>query len=239
MGAMRKLVALFLFCACAAAFGADPAAEFGKAELARERRRLASDVRALADVSRRLETALSQLTAASRAVADGASRTDVGPDEILRREDAVEGSEQEVRSLLERRRLLADRLVERRRSIAALEADLQARKPPDVLSGRWTVTVEPGEQRGIFQMKLEGTLVSGDFTLEGGYSGSLRGTLISDRLRIERVDSRLGFSTVYFGRVARDGNSIAGTWESTALGGGAPGSGRWRAVREAEKEETQ
>jgi hypothetical protein len=88
-------------------------------------------------------------------------------------------------------------------------------------------------------MTLEGTLVSGDFTLEGGYSGSLRGTLIGDRLRIERVDSRLGFSTVYFGRVARDGNSIAGTWESTALGGGAPGSGRWRAVREAEKEETQ
>ena len=239
MGAMRKLVALFLFCAASAAVGADPAAEFGKAELARERRRLASDVRALAEISRRLEVALSQLSAGARAVADGASRTDTGPDEILRREEVVESSEPDVRGLLERRRLAADRLVERRRSIAALEADLQVRKPPNALSGRWTVTVDPGEQRGIFQMTLDGTIVSGDFTLEGGYTGSLRGTLINDRLRIERVDSRLGFSAVYFGRLARDGNSIAGTWESTTFGGGTPGSGRWKAVREEEKEETQ
>lgn len=232
-------MALFVFCASSAAFAADPAADLTKAELSRERRLLATDVRALADVSRRLESALSQLASAARAVSDGAARADAGSDEILRREDAVESSEQQVRSLLERRRLLADRVVERRRTIAALEADLQVRKPADGLSGRWAVTMDPGEQKGVFRMSLDGTLVSGDFTLEGGYTGSLRGTLVNDRLRLERVDSQLGFSTIYFGRLAREGGSIAGTWESTTFGSGAPGSGRWRAVREEEKEETQ
>jgi hypothetical protein len=235
---MRKLVALFLFCASSAALAADPVAEFGKAELSRQRRLLTADVRALVEVSRRLETALSQLAGSVRAVSEGASRADAAADDIARREESVETSEQEVRGLIERRRLLADRLVERRRSIAALEADLQVRKPADAISGRWTVTIEPGEQRGVFRMSLDGTLVSGDFTLEGGYSGSLRGTLINDRLRIERVDSRLGFSTIYFGRLAKDGASIAGTWEATTFGEGAAGSGRWRAVREEEKEET-
>lgn len=232
-------MALFVFRASSTAFAADPAADLTKAELSRERRLLATDVRALADVSRRLESALSQLASAARAVSDGAARADAGSDEILRREDAVESSEQQVRSLLERRRLLADRVVERRRTIAALEADLQVRKPADGLSGRWAVTMDPGEQKGVFRMSLDGTLVSGDFTLEGGYTGSLRGTLVNDRLRLERVDSQLGFSTIYFGRLAREGGSIAGTWESTTFGSGAPGSGRWRAVREEEKEETQ
>ena len=217
---------------------ADAAAEAARAELARERKRLAADVRTLADVSRRLETALAQLSSAARAVAEGAGRADAGPDEISRREDAVSAAEQEVHTVLERRRLLADRVVERRRTIVALESDLTGKKPIDALSGRWTVLLEPGEQKGTFLMTLDGTIVSGEYTLEGGYSGSLRGTLINDRLRLERVDSKLGFSTIYYGRVAREGTSIAGTWEATTFGEGNPGSGRWRAVREEEKEES-
>ena len=232
----------FLCALVAAALGmpllaADPAGDAARAELARERKRLSADSKTLADVSRRLETALSQLASATRAVADAAGRSDAGADEVARREDAVSESEQEVRSLLERRRLLADRVVERRRSIAALEADLSTKKPPDSLSGRWTVLMDPGEQRGVFRMSIEGTIVSGDYTLEGGYSGSLRGTLINDRLRLERVDSKLGFSAVYYGRVARDAGTIAGTWEATTFGQGSAGAGRWRATREEEREE--
>jgi hypothetical protein len=90
--------------------------------------------------------------------------------------------------------------------------------------------MDPGEQRGVFRMSLDGTIVSGDYTLEGGYSGSLRGTLVGDRLRVERVDSQLGFVGIFYGRLARDGSSIAGTWESTTFGAGAAGAGRWRAA---------
>ena len=142
---MRRLLAGLCVAAllAPAARAADPAGDAARAELARERKRLASDSKILADVSRRLEGALNQLAAASRSVSDAAGRSDAGPDEITRREDAVGEAEQEVRSLLERRRLLVDRVVERRRSIAALEADLSIRKPPDSLSGRWAVIGVP------------------------------------------------------------------------------------------------
>ena len=148
----------------------------------------------------------------------------------------MSAAEQEVHSTLDRRRLLADRVIERRRTIAALETDA-SKKSADALTGRWNVILSPGEQKGSFRLSLDGTIVSGDYTLEGGYSGSLRGTLVSDRLRLERVDSELGFSAVYYGRLDRDWTSIAGTWESTELAGGAPGSGSWKAIRVEEKDE--
>jgi len=236
---MRRLAAaVFLtgFVGSIAILAADAASDAARAELARERRRLAADVRALSDASHRLENSLAQLSAAARAVADSASRSE-GVDELTRREETVSVAEQEVRGLLERRRLLADRIVERRRTIAALEADLSGKRTADSLTGRWAVIQEPGEQKGVFRMSLEGTIVSGEYTLEGGYSGSLRGTLVNDRLRLERVDSKLGFSSIYYGRIAREGAAISGTWEATTYGTGGPGSGRWRAVREDEKEE--
>ena len=206
-----------------------------KNELARERRRLATDARTLADLSRRLETSLNQLAAASRAVTDAVNKGEAPAEEISRREDVVAESEQEVRTLLEKRRLVADRIVERRRSIAALEQELTPRKL-DAVTGRWAVTLDPGSQRGVFRMALDGTIVSGEYSLEGGYTGSLRGTLVSDRLRLERVDSTLGFSAIFYGRVARDLTSISGTWETTTFGGGTTTNGVWRAVRETEEE---
>ncbi|MDQ2871462.1 MAG: hypothetical protein M3S32_12005 [Acidobacteriota bacterium] len=227
----KTLMALFLFLGGAAIASADAVSEGLRADLARERRRLATDARALADSTRRLETALAQLSAAARAVADGATRSDIGAEEVARREDTLNSTEQEARMLLERRRILADRVVERRRSVAVLETELAPRKP-DGVSGRWAILLDPGDQKGTFRMALDGTLVTGDYTLEGGYSGSLRGTLINDRLKVERVDSKLGFSTVYYGRIARDGRTIAGTWESTSFGTGGPGSGRWSAARD-------
>ena len=112
-------------------------------------------------------------------------------------------------------------------------------KPADAVTGRWTVSIDPGDQRGVFRLSLDGAIISGDYSLEGGYTGSLRGTLVNDKLRLERVDSKLGFSAVYVGRVAPDGGSIAGTWESANFGDGGPVQGRWAAVREEEKEGSQ
>jgi hypothetical protein len=234
---MRRALLSAAVLACGSVALADTASEAARSELVRERRLLASDATRLTEVSRRLEAALSDLAAATRAAAEASGRSDSGAEDVARREDAVSSSEQTVRSLLDRRRLLAERILDRRRTIAALEEEASGRRASDFLTGRWAVQLEPGEQRGVFRMNLQGTLVSGEYTLEGGYSGSLRGTLVNDRLRLERVDSRLGFSAIYHGRLSREGQ-IAGTWESTTFGTGAPGSGRWRAVREEEKEDS-
>jgi hypothetical protein len=234
---MRRL-SLGLVFAVAAAVGTllgDTVSDVLKADLARERRRLAADASSLNDVTRRLETAVADLSTASRAAADFAGRPDSSPEEILRREDAVALAEGEVRTLLDRRRIVVERIVERRRNVALLDAELRGKSrsaaaQQDLLSGRWNVSMDPGEQRGVFRMALDGTIVSGDYTLEGGFTGSLRGTLVGDRLRLERVDSQLGFVGIFYGRLARDGSSLAGTWESTTFGVGAAGAGRWRAT---------
>ena len=238
----RGLLLVIVATLAAGSILADTVTDVLRADLARERRRMVADASQLADVGRRLETATGDLATASRAVSDLAARAESSLDEIARREDAVESAEQEVRSLLDRRRLLVERLLERRRSVALLEAELRGKRPAaattDLLSGRWNVSLDPGEQRGVFRLALEGTLVSGDYSLEGGFTGSLRGTLIGDRLRLERVDSQLGFTTVYYGRLARDGSQLSGTWESTTFGMGAAGAGRWRAqpIKEEETE---
>jgi hypothetical protein len=216
---------------------ADAAADAARAELARERRLLAADASRLAEVTRRLEAALSDLSAAGRAVSEAVGRSD-GPDEVIRREDALSSAEQEVRSLLDRRRLLSERVLDRRRRVSMLEGETQAKKPGDLLNGRWAVVVEPGEQRGVFRLTLQGTLVSGEYTLEGGYTGSLRGTLVNDRVRLERVDSKFGFNAIFHGRLSPDGRELAGTWEATTFGEGGVGSGRWKASREDEREES-
>lgn len=227
------LAALFV----SGVLAADAVSDAARAELARERRLLAADTSRLAEVTRRLEAALSDLSAASRAVSDAAGRSD-GADEVIRREDALSSAEQEVRALLDRRRLLSERIVDRRRRVSMLERETQVKKPGDLLNGRWTVVVEPGEQRGVFRLSLQGAIVSGEYTLEGGYSGSLRGTLVNDRVRLERVDSKLGFNAIFYGRLSADGREIVGTWEATTFGTGESGSGRWKAAREEEKEES-
>jgi len=227
------LASLFLSGSLAADAGLDAA----RAELSRERRLLAADTVRLSELTRRLETALSDLAAAGRAVAESAGRSDPA-DEVIRREDAVSAAEQDVRSLLDRRRILAERVVDRRRRIALLEGETLARKPADVLTGRWTVQVDPGEQRGVFQLSLQGAIVAGEYSLEGGATGSLRGTLIDDKVRLERVDSKLGFNAIFYGRLSKDGKDIAGTWEATTFGTGEAGSGIWKATHEEDREDT-
>ncbi len=71
-------------------------------------------------------------------MSDAAARADA-TDELTRREDALSSAEQEVRSLLDRRHLLAERVVDRRRRVSMLEAETQAKRPGDLLNGRWSV----------------------------------------------------------------------------------------------------
>jgi hypothetical protein len=215
----------------------DTAADAARAELIRERRLLSADNGRLAEVTRRLEAALADLATACRSVSD-AARTAEGSDEIIRREEALSAAEQDVRALLDRRRLLAERVVDRRRRVVMLESETQARKPGDQLNGRWSVVVQPGEQRGVFRLSLQGTIVSGEYVLEGGATGSLRGTFVNERVRLERVDSKLGFNAIFYGKLSLDGREISGTWEATTFGTGEVGGGLWRAVREEEKEES-
>jgi hypothetical protein len=108
-----------------------------------------------------------------------------------------------------------------------IEGDL--RPADDPLSGLWTLTIEPGGLEGIMALNLDGTLVQGTYQLSGGWSGSLKGTLVAGKVRLERIDAQLGYVAVLYGGLRIQGQDVAlqGRWEATQLATGLPAAGTW------------
>lgn len=204
--------------------------------LAIERRSLAAETRRLADLSRRLEGASGDLTTASRVLADAAGRNDAAladaSDAVSRALAALDAAVLDERLSIERIRLLRERIADFEREAAAARPEHE-----DPVSGEWRIRIDPGVQEGELQLSLDGTLVGGTYTLQGGLSGSVRGTFVGDRLKFDRVDSRLGFIATYYGRLMPDGVTLTGTWQGTELANAGPTSGTWSAVKKTESEE--
>jgi len=135
---------------------------------------------------------------------------------------------QQLRATLAARRGTLEQL---QAEIARLEA---GGKPTDEVSGRWQVTIEPGGLKGTFDLELSGTIVTGVYSLAGGWKGSLRGTLVGQNLRLERIDAQLGFVAVFTGRLVTRGDEkrLEGRWDATNLVAGGPVAGTWVARRE-------
>lgn len=151
-------------------------------------------------------------------------------------------AEAEVAALVSGAQQLRTTVVARRAVIEQLAAEVKRleealQSTGDDLTGRWQVAIEPGGLRGTFDLRLFGTLVSGVYELSGGWKGSLRGTLVGNVVRLERIDSQLGFVAVYTGRLEVRGGErrIEGTWQATNLAAGLPSAGTWLAQREAKK----
>ena len=127
-----------------------------------------------------------------------------------------------------------ERLQERLRRIGLLEAEALGggARQLDPVSGRWRVTILPQNLTAVFDLRLNGTVVSGTYQVAGSTPGSFRGTYSGARLRLERIDSEGGFDSVWEGIVGE--NTISGAWQSNQLVTGQPTRGDWTAVRESE-----
>ncbi|HEY3568832.1 MAG TPA: hypothetical protein VGP73_12930 [Thermoanaerobaculia bacterium] len=125
------------------------------------------------------------------------------------------------------------KLQERLRRIALLEGDTGApARAADPLTGRWRVAISPQNATATFELHLDGTVVSGLYSIDGGTAGSFRGTLSNGNLRLERIDAQGGIDSVWTGTLAN--GRIAGTWMSNELVTGQPNRGDWTAVREGQ-----
>lgn len=150
-------------------------------------------------------------------------------------EERVVEAEAKARAAQETRRAAVARLIERARRISLLQEEigrrrLAARRPADPVTGRWLVAIDPGSRRGTLRLVLDGTLVSGDYVLDGGFRGSVRGTYVGDRVTIQRIDSERGFDATFYGRVQPQQKRITGTWEATAIAPATgPTAGTWSA----------
>lgn len=144
---------------------------------------------------------------------------------------AVSKLQQERRTTLENRTMLAAMATE----VERLSAEVGETEAP--LNGTWELVVEPG-QEGMASLQQQGTLVTGTYALSGGFTGSFRGTLVAGKVRLERIDSQIGFAAIFYGRLVGQGRNmrLQGNWEATQLASGLASAGNWtgKKVREGE-----
>lgn len=218
--------------------GRDPVLEVFKAQAEVEKRLLAADLTNLERVQEQLRAASDRLLRLGddllRAQKDG---EDLGS--FTARSADLRHAESEVASLVAFAGQLRSTIGARRAYLEQVQSEIRRmdeanQANPDELSGRWTVTVEPGAMKGTFDLRLDGSLATGVYQLSGGWRGSLRGTLIDGSVRLERIDSQQGFCAVYTGRLVARGNEkrLEGTWEATNLAAGMPAAGTWMGRRE-------
>jgi hypothetical protein len=133
-------------------------------------------------------------------------------------------------------------LLENRIMIAAIDLEVQRLAaeiggPDAPLTGSWQFMVEPG-QEGVAYIQQQGTLVTGTYSLSGGFTGSFRGTFVAGKVRLERIDSQFGFAAIFYGRLVGRGRGarLQGNWEATQLTSGLPSMGSWTATRILDEE---
>ncbi|MFQ5700913.1 MAG: hypothetical protein ACE5HU_03615 [Acidobacteriota bacterium] len=129
---------------------------------------------------------------------------------------------QQIRDQRERMALLS-------REIRTLRASLPTQR--ESITGVWDVTLLPSGDEGVFALFQSGTIVTGQYVLDGPYRGSLDGTLIDRKVLLHRIDARLGRSMDFSAYLSPDGQSLRGTWENYDLANGQPRSGSWAARR--------
>ena len=101
------------------------------------------------------------------------------------------------------------------------------------LTGTWDIVLLPIDQRGTCQLQQSGAVLNGTYQLDGGWTGSLQGTLVNRKVFLVRIDSRLGKSMELEGFLSSDGRQIRGTWLSYELAGNEGSTGQWSAERRA------
>src|SRR5262249_7419344 len=115
------------------------------------------------------------------------------------------------------------------RQIDALRSTLPAER--DSVTGLWDITLLPSGDRGVFALWQSGTILSGQYVLDGPFRGSLEGTLVNRQILLRRIDARLGRSMELSGYLSSDGQAVQGTWLNYDLSSGRSPSGSWSAKK--------
>jgi hypothetical protein len=237
---MRRACVVVAVCAAlvAASAGADLLLDVFRAQVEIEKRLLAADLVNYERVQGRIDSVGDRLVRLSNDLVR-AEREGEEPAAFAARNTDLAGAEAEIGQLITQAQQLRSAMATRRMYLDQLQIEvkrLEETQPTgsDELTGRWNVLVEPGDMKGTFDLRLDGTIVSGVYQLSGGWKGSLRGTLIGENVHLERIDAQQGFVAVFNGRLVSRGGErrIEGAWEATGLATGQAPSGTWLARRE-------
>jgi hypothetical protein len=124
------------------------------------------------------------------------------------------------------------RLQERMRRISFLEGEASGQTLREAsVAGRWQLLLSPGNRTGSLNLQLNGTSITGTYALQGGSSGSVRGTLTGTRLQLEFLNAAGDLESTWTGGYDPATQRMGGTWLATELAGGLPAQGAWNATR--------
>jgi hypothetical protein len=215
-----------------------------RVQLEVEGRRLDASLSRHAQIARQQEAAsarVAQLAKDLEAMVDGRQESD--PDLIDNREEMLQVAERSLESLFREARRLRGEIRDAQERILILQDRIQGLRrmlPADdeALTGVWDVVYLPSGDKGAFTLRQSGTLLAGEYTLEGGWKGSLQGTFVDGKVLLHRIDSKLGRSSDLEGRISPDGMTLRGTWLNYLISGGEPNSGSWVANKRVEQPES-
>jgi hypothetical protein len=205
------------------------------AEIEVERTLLAEDLDRYDRLVRKRDLLASQLAEIYRTL-DEAVRSGVGasPEQMDALLEQLGRTEAERDKLLTQEITLVEHIRDRRRRIVLLLEQMELLEGREglqagALTGTWDVVLMPLEQHGLFVLRQAGTLVSGTYELDGGWTGSLQGTLVNRKVFLVRIDSKLGRMMELEGFLSGEETVIRGTWLNYELAGGEGASGHWSA----------
>jgi hypothetical protein len=163
------------------------------------------------------------------------------PEQIDQKEADIGKAEIELENLTRDGRELRARMSDSQQRIALLQdrvSRLRKSLPSDneSLTGTWDVSYLPSGDKGVFTLRQSGTVIAGEYVLDGGWRGSLQGTFVNGKILLHRIDSKLGHSQDLEGTVASDGHTLRGRWQNFILSGGVPASGDWVADKRERSE---
>ncbi len=162
------------------------------------------------------------------------------PQRVIQLASQLERAEGVRAALLVAERMLVDRISQHLQRLELFEQQLDNLEARDeskgALSGTWDLVLMPTRQRGTATLRQTGALINGTYRLEGGWSGSLQGTLVNRKVFLVRIDSKLGKSMELEGYLSSDGQQIRGSWLDYELAGGTGATGQWSAERRADSD---
>jgi hypothetical protein len=213
-----------------------------RVQLEIEQKALDDDLQSHSEVARKREEARARLRTlyeALDAMVEG--REDSDPEQIESKELEIARTEQETERLTREARELRGRIRDQHQRIALLQdrmGRLRRTLPSDneSLTGTWDVSYLPSGDKGAFTLRQSGTLLAGEYVLEGGWRGSLQGTIVNGKVLLHRIDSKLGHSQDLEAMLSADGRTLRGSWQNFILSGGQPTSGNWVAQKKERAE---
>ena len=210
-------------------------AQSAAAQFAADSRQLENDVTAAQkawDEQRRLYQVL---TAAAQALENALGAADSSANELRALEDrysvALEAAVRQARLTSDRRRRVYDGMDRLAAAGRRVEQEKRAAYDVPMPGGLWRIELPQSNVVGLMRLTASGTMVSGDYRLSNGRSGSVRGTYTGGRLQVVRVDSQSGQDGTLSAEVDAGRGTLSGTWQRDQLATGEPSMGSWTGVR--------